>query len=71
MFQTVADTTVPFENSVMYATALRKAGVAFELHLFETGKHGVGLAQKDPVLKAWPGLCATWLASHKFGRAVV
>jgi hypothetical protein len=52
----------------MYATALRKAGVAFELHVFEPGKHGVGLAESDPVLRAWPALGATWLASHHFGR---
>ena len=67
LFHTVADTSVPFENSVMYATALRKAGVPFELHLFQPGKHGVGLAEADPVLKAWPGLCATWLSRHHFG----
>jgi acetyl esterase/lipase len=70
LFHTVADTGVPFENSLMYAQALRKAGVAFEMHLFEPGKHGVGLAENDPVLRAWPGLCATWLAYHKFGRAM-
>jgi acetyl esterase/lipase len=69
LFHTVADPGVPFENSLVYAQALRKAGVAFELHLFEQGRHGVGLAENDPALRAWPGLCATWLALHKFGRA--
>jgi hypothetical protein len=48
--------------------ALRKATVPFELHCFEPGRHGVGLAAKDPVLSAWPKLCAAWLAQRKFGR---
>jgi acetyl esterase/lipase len=68
LFHTVADTGVPIENSMQYAAALRKAGVAFEAHFFQPGKHGVGLATSDPVLKAWPGLCSTWLATQKFGR---
>lgn len=68
LFHTVADTGVPIENSMQYAAALRKAGVAFEAHFFQPGKHGVGLASADPVLKAWPGLCAAWLATHQFGR---
>ena len=68
LFHTVADASVPVENSMMYAAALRKAGVPFEMHLFEPGKHGVGLAENDSVLRAWPGLCATWLATHSFGR---
>ena len=68
LFHTVADPSVPVENSLMYAAALRKAGVAFEIHCFEPGRHGVGLAEKDPILRAWPPLCAAWLASHRFGR---
>ena len=69
LFHTVADAGVPVENSMQYAAALRKAGVAFEAHFFQPGRHGVGLAAADPVLKAWPGLCATWLVTHKFGRS--
>jgi acetyl esterase/lipase len=68
VFHTVADQGVPVENAMLYAAALRKAGIAFEMHLFEPGKHGVGLAKEDPVLKAWPALCATWLKSHGLGR---
>jgi acetyl esterase/lipase len=67
LFHTVADPGVPVENSMQYAAALRKAGVAFEMHLFEPGKHGVGLAESDPVLRAWPGLCGTWLRGKRFG----
>ena len=54
------------ENSLVFGLALKKAGVPFELHLYEKGKHGYGLAQKDPVLKTWTEHCATWLGEHEF-----
>jgi len=61
LFHTDADTTVPPENSMMFYSALRKAGVPAELHIYERGPHGVGLAQADPALASWPGLLASWL----------
>jgi acetyl esterase/lipase len=65
IFQTNADTSVPAENSVHYYLALRKAGVPAEMHIFETGPHGVGLAADDPALGEWPGLLIRWLRVHK------
>ena len=64
IFQTNADTTVPAENSVYYYLALRKAGVSAELHVFENGPHGVGLAMYDPALSEWPKLLVNWLRAH-------
>ncbi len=61
LFHTTADTAVPVENSVRFYLALRKAKVAAEMHIFENGPHGVGLALGDPALGAWPGLLANWL----------
>lgn len=61
LFHTNADTGVPPENSVAFYVALRKAGVPAEMHIYEQGKHGVGLAPTDPVLATWPGRCADWL----------
>jgi acetyl esterase/lipase len=61
LFHTNEDTGVPPENSVLFYMALRKAGVPAEMHVFEKGPHGVGLAQKLPALAAWPDLCAAWL----------
>ena len=61
MFHTNADTAVPPENSVHYYLALRKAAVPAELHIFENGPHGVGLALGDPALSAWPVLLTNWL----------
>jgi acetyl esterase/lipase len=67
IFQTNADTTVPAENSVYYYLALRKAGVPAEMHIFEKGPHGVGLANDDAALSEWSKLLANWLR----GRGVV
>lgn len=64
MFHTNADTTVPPENSVLFYMALRKAGVPAELHIFEPGAHGVGLAMNDAVLGAWPPLLSSWLRAR-------
>jgi acetyl esterase/lipase len=61
VFQTNEDTTVPAENAVYYYLALRKAGVPAELHVFERGPHGVGLANGDPALSEWSKLLANWL----------
>lgn len=61
LFHTTTDTTVPVENSVRFYLALRKAGVPAELHIFQNGPHGVGLAPTDATLSAWSGLLANWL----------
>ena len=55
------DTSVPAENSVYFYLALRKAGVPAEMHIFEKGRHGFGLAPLDPVLSDWMDLCQQWM----------
>jgi acetyl esterase/lipase len=64
IFHTSDDSGVPVENSVHYFLALRKAKVPAEMHLFEHGRHGVGLAPGDPALSAWPPLCESWLRAR-------
>jgi acetyl esterase/lipase len=61
LFSTNADTTVPAENTVRFYLALRKAKVPAEMHIFENGPHGVGLALGDPALAQWPVLLTNWL----------
>ena len=68
IFHTADDQAVPVENALVYAAALRANGVPFELHVYEHGRHGVGLAKDDPVLGTWPGRCADWLAGKGFGK---
>jgi acetyl esterase/lipase len=65
IFQTNEDTAVPAENAVHYYLALRRAGVPAEMHVFEKGPHGVGLANDDPALSAWSSLLANWLRVRK------
>jgi acetyl esterase/lipase len=64
LFHTTEDAPVPPENSVLFYLALRKHKVPAELHLYEKGRHGVGLAQGDPVLSSWPDRLADWLAAR-------
>jgi acetyl esterase/lipase len=64
IFQTNADTTVPAENATYYFLALRKAKVPAELHVFQNGPHGVGLAMDDPALSEWSKLLTNWLRIH-------
>ncbi|MGA2117345.1 MAG: alpha/beta hydrolase [Bryobacteraceae bacterium] len=61
LFHTTTDAVVPVENSVLFYLALRKAGVPAEMHIYERGAHGVGLAPTDEVLASWPARLADWL----------
>jgi acetyl esterase/lipase len=60
LVHTGADETVPAENSLAFYRALRDAGVPAELHLYEEGPHGFGLAPADPVLSSWTDRWADW-----------
>ena len=64
LFHTDADRAVPAENSVLFYLALRKAKVSAELHIYQPGRHGVGLAQSDPILSSWSGRLSDWLHSR-------
>jgi acetyl esterase/lipase len=61
LFHTNEDTGVPPENSVQFYLALRKAGVPAELHIYEKGRHGVGLAPDDRVLRTWTERLFDWM----------
>ncbi len=61
LVHTNEDTGVPPENSVLFYLALRKAGVPAELHIYEKGRHGLGLGPNDPAFGTWPQHCITWL----------
>jgi acetyl esterase/lipase len=67
LFHTNEDAGVKPENSVLFYLALRKAKVPAEMHIYEHGRHGIGLAPDDPAVSTWPSLCANWLR----GRGVI
>jgi acetyl esterase/lipase len=64
LFHTNSDSGVPAENSVLFYLALRKAGVPAEMHIYERGEHGVGLAPFDPILSSWPRRLEAWMKLH-------
>jgi len=68
IFHTNEDTTVPVENSLHYFLALRQSGVPAEMHVFERGPHGVGLANDDAALSPWSVLLASWLRARGVSR---
>ena len=74
LFQTDEDKAVPAENAVRFYLALRKAKVPAELHVYEKGRHGVGLG-RDPkwtggstYTEGWPDRLAEWLKVHKLTK---
>jgi len=56
-----ADIVSPPEHSVVMYLALRQAGIPAELHIYENGPHGVGLAPTDATLSSWPSRLEAWL----------
>lgn len=74
LWATYTDGSVPVENSLMYANALRKQEVPFELHIFSKGPHAMGIATPDSAWQVdhtdvraseWHPLCISWLKSLK------
>lgn len=64
LFHTNADTGVPPENAVAYYLALRASHVPAELHVYEKGQHGVGLAPTDPILSTWSARLGDWMKTR-------
>ena len=71
IWHTEEDKAVPVENSLQFAAALRKAGVPFDLHIYEKGAHGLALGSKeyDPAKwHPWARDCAFWLKQKGWSR---
>jgi acetyl esterase/lipase len=69
LFTTTDDHTVPVLNSVMFYTALVKAGVPVEMHIFQHGAHGSGLGVGNPQLSGWPDLLIKWMRERGYAAA--
>jgi len=65
---TWSDRGVPVENSLLFASALRKAGVACEMHVYEQGPHNflVATGETRRILDTWWDRLADWLRVHGF-----
>jgi len=66
IFHTTEDQAVPVENAIAFYSALRKNGVSSELHIYQKGRHGVGLGGNDEVLSTWPARLEDWLSVNGF-----
>jgi acetyl esterase/lipase len=66
IFHTYEDKGVPVENALVYFAALRQHQVPAEMHIYQMGPHGVGLAPKNPVLSTWKERLADWLKINGF-----
>ncbi|BDG36134.1 alpha/beta hydrolase [Saccharococcus caldoxylosilyticus] len=66
LWHTADDAAVDVENSLMFAAQLSRHKIPYELHIFESGEHGLGLAEHHPEAKAWTKLCETWLRKREF-----
>jgi dipeptidyl aminopeptidase/acylaminoacyl peptidase len=66
LFSTTEDKTVPIANSVIFYEALVKAGVPAEMHIFQHGAHGAGLAATNPQLSVWPDLLIKWMRERGY-----
>ena len=53
------------QESLVYCTALEKAGVPAELHIYAKGRHAFGLRPTKLLITHWPKLADTWL--HTIG----
>ena len=71
LFHTAEDTVVSVENALLFADALRQAGVPFALHIYERGRHGIGLGSQpygSGEQHPWTHDCEFWLKQHEFAR---
>ncbi|MBI5770777.1 MAG: alpha/beta hydrolase [Verrucomicrobia bacterium] len=57
------DDTVRVETGLFYYLALKKAGVAAEMHLYPKGGHGYGLRRTELDVTSWPDRVGDWLKS--------
>ncbi|MEG7530183.1 MAG: alpha/beta hydrolase [Hungatella sp.] len=71
IWHTYTDETVPVENSLLLAMAMRRQDIRFELHIYPIGGHGLSLASEEtageqaelivPVCRSWISLAKTWI----------
>lgn len=72
LWHTVTDRCVPVENSLLMATALQKEHIAFSLHLYTHGEHGLSLGTDEvdspmPEVTGWVKLALEWLDTLGLG----
>ena len=64
IWHTSDDEVVDVQNSLKLATALKENNVKFEMHIFPSGQHGLGLAQLYKDISVWSELSFNWLLNN-------
>jgi len=74
IWHTFTDGSVPVENSLLFVSALRRAGVSTEFHMYPEGGHGLSLANRLTMHRdgsavqeectTWISLARTWIESR-------
>lgn len=59
IWHTAEDAAVPVENSLLFASALNRNKVPFELHIYPHGHHGLGLSAPFD----WASACLRWMTA--------
>lgn len=70
VWHTAEDKAVKVENSLDFVAALQKHGVPFDLHVYQKGRHGIGLADKPPFnnVHPWAKDLIFWLKEQGFAK---
>jgi dipeptidyl aminopeptidase/acylaminoacyl peptidase len=63
LFQNEDDDVDGVNQSLVYYTALKKAGIPVEMHLYAQGGHAFGLRRTRLPVTKWPQLVETWLGT--------
>lgn len=61
IWSTFGDTAVPCENTMLFASALRRHNIPFELHIFENGPHGISTADTVSTCMDYPKRTRAWI----------
>lgn len=70
LWHTAEDNGVKVENSLEFAAALQRHKVPFDLHIYQNGGHGLGLADKPPFenVHPWAHDLKFWLQEQQFAK---
>lgn len=70
LWHTYDDACVPVENALLFATALKKFNIPLEMHIFQSGHHGLSLCDErtsngnsmvNTQAGSWLSLCDKWM----------
>ncbi len=64
IWSTANDQSVLSVNSLKYAEVLQRYQIPYELHIYQDGRHGLGLADEHPNTVDWKQACTRWLSAY-------